>query len=76
MRVRINLLALQLFCGYGRPMSENSEEPIKDTRSNILRIRLKKAERKQIDVAAERDGLESSTWARMLLLKAARRPSK
>lgn len=47
--------------------------PPKDRRAKPLRIRLTDAEREEIDKAA---GGMSSTWAREVLLKAARRANR
>jgi hypothetical protein len=57
------------FCCYlirmvmGRPKLPDS-----DRRGAELRIRLTRAERKRLDVAARAKGMETSTWARELLL--------
>jgi hypothetical protein len=47
----------------GRPPLKACER-----RSNVLRIRLSPAERKQLDAAAKSNGLDTSTWARLQLL--------
>jgi uncharacterized protein (DUF1778 family) len=58
---------LWLHFGYmGRPVKKDTER-----RDKPLRIRLAAAERKAIDKAANAKGLETSTWARMVLLSAA-----
>ena len=44
-------------------------------RGNVLRIRLTAEERRLLDVAADANTLETSTWARMELLRLAR-PAK
>ncbi len=44
-----------------------------DARKNILRIRLTKTERKTLDDAAAGESLDTSSWARSLLMKEARR---
>jgi hypothetical protein len=43
-----------------------------DARDNVLRIRLKPNERAIIDGTAKAKGLDSSAWARMVLLETAR----
>lgn len=55
-----------LECMAGRPPKEQS-----DRRDKPLRIRLTPDERARIDRAAESIGLQTSGWARMVLLKAA-----
>jgi hypothetical protein len=54
--------------GAGRPA-----KPVEQVRSNTLRIRLTEAERQAIDGAAEGESLETSSWARAVLLREARR---
>jgi hypothetical protein len=54
----------------GRPKKAKS-----DRRENTLRIRLTDGERKTIDAAAESKALDSSTWARMVILDVAK-PTK
>lgn len=51
----------------GRPPKSNNER-----RDSDLRIRLNKRERKAISAAAKIAGLGASTWARAVLLVAAR----
>ena len=48
------------------------KKPIAENRTNVLRIRLTAAERKAIDQAAQDKTLETSTWARMMLLQLAK----
>jgi len=43
-----------------------------ENRENILRIRLKPAERKELDKTAQEHSLDTSTWARMELIRLAR----
>ncbi|MFY0614059.1 MAG: hypothetical protein JXQ99_21200 [Hyphomicrobiaceae bacterium] len=43
----------------------------KDKRDTDIRVRVNKAELTAITAAAERDGLQVSTWLRMIGLKAA-----
>jgi hypothetical protein len=43
-----------------------------ENRENILRIRLKPAERKELDKIAQEHSLDTSTWARMELIRLAR----
>jgi len=52
----------------GRP-----KKPKRELRSKPLRIPLNPEERKAIDEAAKQSAMESSTWARGILLDAARR---
>lgn len=52
----------------GRP-----KKPKRELRSKPLRILLNPEERKAIDEAAKQSAMESSTWARGILLDAARR---
>ncbi len=47
----------------GRP-----KKPEEEVRKNVLRIRLTNDERTTLDQAAERQGEETSTWARQMLL--------
>jgi uncharacterized protein (DUF1778 family) len=49
----------------GRPKKEESRE-------KPLRIRLTAAEREILDAAANHRGLDTSTWARMILLDTAK----
>jgi hypothetical protein len=49
--------------GMGRPPLSESER-----RTNVLRIRLTKAERQQLDAMARSAGEDTSTWARHQLL--------
>ena len=51
----------------GRP-----KKPKGERRSKPLRVLLTDDERATIDTTAESRGMESSTWARMVLLKEAR----
>jgi hypothetical protein len=61
-------------CGYyvgmKRPRNLRSE-----SRTNILRIRLTAAERKELDALAAAQTLDTSTWARMVLLLTSKRKS-
>jgi len=50
----------------GRPPKPDSKR-----RNNVLRIRLTDADRKIIDRAAKQSGLDTSTWARRMLLELA-----
>jgi hypothetical protein len=52
----------------GRPKKTPGE-----ARDNILRIRLTDAERAELDAAAESKALDTSAWARSLLLELARK---
>jgi hypothetical protein len=47
-----------------------------EKRTNILRIRLTDAERSKLDVYASNSGVETSTWARMELLKLTKKSLK
>jgi predicted DNA binding CopG/RHH family protein len=51
----------------GRPAKKDAER-----RDKPLRIRLASQERKAIDKAATAKGLDTSTWARMVLLEASK----
>ncbi len=51
----------------GRP-----KKPKDAQRADVLRIRLTDPERAELDLAAKARGLETSTWARMILLETAR----
>jgi len=53
-----------------RPRNLRSE-----SRTNILRIRLTAAERKELDALATAQTLDTSTWARMVLLLTSKRKS-
>jgi hypothetical protein len=55
----------------GRPKKQADEK-----RANFLRIRLTQNERDEIDGAAKRKGLDTSSWARSELLALARRMSR
>ena len=63
-----------IFCGYNKRMDKNERgRPPKaddERKDNALRIRMTKDERESLDQAA--DG-KTSSWARDVLLKAARR---
>ncbi len=61
-------LVATLFAMRGRPT-----KPEGDARTNILRIRLKPAERALLDHAAEVRSLETSSWGRSELLALARK---
>jgi hypothetical protein len=50
----------------GRP-----KKPKRELRSKPLRILLNPSERQSIDAAARGESMETSTWARMVLLSAA-----
>ncbi len=52
----------------GRP-----PKPPEQRKSSELRIRLTEADREMLDEVAEAKGEETSTWARDVLLKAAKR---
>jgi uncharacterized protein (DUF1778 family) len=59
------------FCDYnvgmkGRPKKEKGTQ-----RENTLRIRLTDDERKKLDDAAGAETLDTSTWARMILIRVA-----
>ncbi len=64
-----------VFCSYiiymakvrGRPKKAKGEQ-----RENVLRIRLTQDERDVLDAAATAKSLDSSAWARMVLLEIAR----
>jgi hypothetical protein len=60
-----------IFSMKGRP-----KKPAAERRGNFLRIRMTDAERAALDEAAQARGLETSTWARMVLLGLARKPPK
>jgi uncharacterized protein (DUF1778 family) len=48
----------------------------KDQRENILRIRLTASERHIIDVAAQKNHLDTSAWTRSIILKEAEKYKK
>ena len=48
-------------------------KPKGEQRSNTLRIRLTGAERKALDAAANTNVLDTSTWARAVLLRLAKK---
>lgn len=50
-------------------------KPRGESRTNILRIRLTAAERKELDALAAAQTLDTSTWARMVLLLNSKRKS-
>lgn len=52
----------------GRPKKKDSER-----RDNVLRVRLTDSERSLLDAAAKDKSLDTSTWARMLLVETAKR---
>jgi uncharacterized protein (DUF1778 family) len=60
-------------CGYNGHMAGRPKKPDDEARDNVLRIRLTTEERKTLDEAAKSRGLESSTWARMELLRLAKK---
>jgi hypothetical protein len=51
---------------YGRPKKTQAEQ-----RTSILRICLTPSERKAVDAAAQADHLDTSVWARVIILRAA-----
>ena len=55
----------------GRP-----KKPKKEQRDNVLRIRLTASERHIIDVAAQKNHLDTSAWTRSLILKEAEKYKK
>ena len=57
--------------GYANAMRGRPPKPKGERRSNVLRILLTAAERRALDKAAKGRALETSTWARMVLLAAA-----
>ncbi len=59
------------FCGCDGGMAR-PRKPKKETRENILRVRLTDDERKLLDEAARKRSLETSTWARSELVALAR----
>lgn len=62
--------------GSKKPVAKPSGRPAKpaeQVRSNTLKIRLTVAERQEIDDAAGGESLETSSWARGVLLREARR---
>jgi uncharacterized protein (DUF1778 family) len=50
--------------------------PAKERKAHMFRIRMTQAERDEIDRAAEAQGETASEWARVLLLKSARRVTR
>lgn len=44
-----------------------------DRRENVLRVRLTPQERETLDAAAAVRAIDTSTWARMILLESARK---
>ena len=52
-----------------------TRKPRGESRTNILRIRLTVAERKELDALAAAQTLDTSTWARMVLLLTPKRKS-
>ncbi len=52
-------------------MAGRPTKPAEDRRTNTLRIRLTEAERAILDRYAAQKTLETSTWARMMLLELA-----
>jgi len=52
------------------------KKPPSESKNNVLRIRLTTDERAELDHAAARDGMETSTWARDWLLTLTRQMAK
>jgi hypothetical protein len=48
-------------------------KPKADKRDAMLWVRMNEKERKIVEDAAQRDGLPASTWARVIILRAATR---
>jgi len=60
---------MRLFSGYAsRMVMGRPKKPAEDRRSTTLRIRLTRAERKELDDLARACGMDTSTWARENLL--------
>jgi len=51
-----------------RPLKADSER-----KSMVLRVRMTQEDRKLLDTAADSDGLDTSAWARNVLLRSAKR---
>ena len=71
---------MEFICGYNISMNTNDTtrmgrppKPPDERKSSELRIRLTEADRETLDEAAGARGAETSTWARDVLLKAAKR---
>ena len=65
-----HFLAFWQFCGYtGDMMAGRPKKADSDRRENILRIRLTESERAHLDETARIKSLDTSTWARMQLLR-------
>jgi hypothetical protein len=64
----------KLFCGYStRMVMGRPKKPAAERRSTTLRIRLTRAERKELDETANAREMDTSTWAREALLALAGR---
>jgi CRISPR/Cas system-associated protein Csm6 len=57
----------------GRDMAGRPRKTAEENRGNVLRIRLTEAERTELDDAAHAKALDTSSWARSLLLDFARK---
>lgn len=57
-----------IFCSYIVGMLGRPKKPKAKQKTNVLRIRLTESDRKLLDVAAAQDHLDTSTWARTILL--------
>ena len=73
---------MELFCCYNISMNKTETtqmgrppKPPDQRKSSELRIRLTETDRETLDDAAKSRGAETSTWARDVLLKAAKRRS-
>ena len=54
-------------------MAGRPKKAARETRGNVLRIRLTAAERQALNGAAQAKGLETSSWARSELIALARK---
>ena len=59
-----------------KPQMGRPPLPEDERKGHMFRIRMTQAERDEIDRAAEAQGESASEWARVLLLKSARRATR
>lgn len=59
-----------------KPKMGRPHLPDDERKGHMFRIRMTQAERDEIDRAAESQGESASEWARVLLLKSARRAAR
>jgi len=72
-RVKNNPFDFGDFCSYTMGMAGRPKKKASERREDTLRIRLTAEEREKLDKASALKALDTSTWARMVLVERAKK---